>query len=57
VRYTVQAVLFSALWARAFVAVKIAVASSPPLSLKAVRFLAAGCSSTGMRAAPARTFS
>lgn len=41
-RYTALAVLFSALWAAAFVAVKVALASSPPLFLMAVRFLAAG---------------
>ena len=41
-RYTALAVLFSALWAGAFVVVKIALASSPALFLMAVRFLAAG---------------
>ena len=41
-RYTALAVLFGALWAGAFAAVKIALASSPPLFLMAVRFLAEG---------------
>lgn len=41
-RYTALAVLFSALWAGAFVAVKVALADSPPLFLMAFRFLAAG---------------
>ena len=40
--YTLLAVTFSCLWAAAFVGVKIALRSSPPLFLMAFRFLAAG---------------
>lgn len=41
-RYHALAVLFSALWAGAFVGVKVALTSSPPLFLMAFRFLIAG---------------
>lgn len=40
--YTLLAVLFSLLWAAAFVGVKVALRSSPPLFLMAFRFLVAG---------------
>ncbi|HEV8614496.1 MAG TPA: EamA family transporter [Methylomirabilota bacterium] len=42
VRYTLLALLFCHLWSGAFVAVKIGLASSPPLFLMASRFLIAG---------------
>jgi drug/metabolite transporter (DMT)-like permease len=42
VRYAVLAVLFSLLWASAFVVVKIALRDAPPLFLMASRFLVAG---------------
>lgn len=41
-RYTVLALLFTLLWASAFMAVKVGLRSSPPLFLMAVRFLFAG---------------
>lgn len=41
-RYTLLAVLFSLLWAAAFIGVKVALRSSPPLFLMAFRFLVAG---------------
>ena len=41
-RYTLLAVLFSLLWASAFIGVKVALQSSPPLFLMAFRFLVAG---------------
>lgn len=41
-RYALLALLFCHLWSGAFVAVKVALASSPPLFLMAVRFLVAG---------------
>lgn len=41
-RYTALAILFSALWAAAFIGVKVALRSSPPLFLMVVRFLGAG---------------
>ncbi len=40
--YTGLALLFSLLWASAFIAVKVALVSSPPLFLMSVRFLVAG---------------
>lgn len=42
VRYALLALLFCHLWSGAFVAVKVGLASSPPLFLMAVRFLVAG---------------
>jgi drug/metabolite transporter (DMT)-like permease len=42
VRYTLLALLFCHLWSGAFVAVKVGLASSPPLFLMASRFLLAG---------------
>lgn len=42
VRYTALAVLFSLLWASAFVVVKVALRDAPPLFLMASRFLVAG---------------
>jgi drug/metabolite transporter (DMT)-like permease len=42
VRYTVLALVFCHLWSGAFVAVKVGLASSPPLFLMASRFLIAG---------------
>ena len=42
VRYALLAILFCHLWSGAFVAVKVGLASSPPLFLMAVRFLVAG---------------
>ena len=42
VRYTLLALVFCHLWSGAFVAVKIGLASSPPLFLMASRFLIAG---------------
>jgi drug/metabolite transporter (DMT)-like permease len=42
VRYTLLAILFCHLWSGAFVAVKVGLASSPPLFLMALRFLVAG---------------
>lgn len=42
VRYAALAVLFSLLWASAFVAVKVALRDAPPLFLMASRFLVAG---------------
>jgi drug/metabolite transporter (DMT)-like permease len=41
-RYTVLALLFTFLWATAFVAVKVALRSSPPFFLMASRFVVAG---------------
>ena len=41
-RYTLLALLFTSLWAAAFVAVKVALWSSPPFFLMASRFLVAG---------------
>jgi drug/metabolite transporter (DMT)-like permease len=41
-RYAALAVVFSLLWASAFVAVKVGLRSSPPLFLMASRFLVAG---------------
>ena len=42
VRYAALAVLFSLLWASAFVVVKVALRDAPPLFLMASRFLVAG---------------
>jgi drug/metabolite transporter (DMT)-like permease len=42
VRYTLLALVFCHLWSGAFVAVKVGLASSPPLFLMASRFLIAG---------------
>jgi drug/metabolite transporter (DMT)-like permease len=42
VRYALLALVFCHLWSGAFVAVKIGLASSPPLFLMASRFLVAG---------------
>ena len=42
VRYTALALLFSLLWASAFIAVKVGLRDSPPLFLMASRFLVAG---------------
>lgn len=42
VRYSLLAILFCHLWSGAFVAVKVGLASSPPLFLMALRFLVAG---------------
>jgi drug/metabolite transporter (DMT)-like permease len=41
-RYAALAVLFSLLWASAFIAVKVALRDSPPLFMMASRFLVAG---------------
>lgn len=41
-RYTASALLFTLLWASAFMAVKVGLRSSPPLFLMGVRFLFAG---------------
>ena len=41
-RYTLLALLFTFLWAAAFVAVKVGLYSSPPFFLMASRFLVAG---------------
>ena len=41
-RYTLLALLFTLLWATAFVAVKVALRSSPPFFLMASRFVVAG---------------
>ena len=41
-RYTVLAITFSILWAAAFIAIKVALLGSPPLTLQASRFLIAG---------------
>src|SRR5438128_12580448 len=41
-RYAALAVLFSLLWASAFIAVKVALLDSPPLFMMASRFLVAG---------------
>jgi drug/metabolite transporter (DMT)-like permease len=41
-RYTLSAILFSALWAGAFIAIKFALRGAPPLTLQASRFLVAG---------------
>lgn len=41
-RYTLLALLFSFLWAAAFIGVKVALRSSPPIFLMAFRFLVAG---------------
>jgi drug/metabolite transporter (DMT)-like permease len=46
-RYALLALLFCHLWSGAFVAVKIALASSPPLFLMAARFLVAGAALLG----------
>lgn len=41
-RYTLLALLFSLLWAAAFIAIKVAIRFAPPLTLQASRFLVAG---------------
>lgn len=42
IRYTLLALLFSLLWAAAFIAVKVGLRSAPPFFLMASRFLAGG---------------
>lgn len=46
--YTLLAVLFSVLWASAFIAVKVALRDCPPLLLMASRFLVAGGVALGL---------
>lgn len=41
-RYTLLAIVFSILWAGAFIAIKLALLGFPPLTLQASRFLVAG---------------
>jgi drug/metabolite transporter (DMT)-like permease len=54
--YAAAAVLFSLLWASAFVAIKVALLDCPPLLLMASRFLVAGGLLLGAAAAAGRAF-
>jgi len=54
--YVPLAILFSLLWASAFLAVKVALASSPPLFLMGSRFMVAAAILLGFAALRGRTF-